>query len=181
MTRALVLLVALAGVGRAQEGAFLSEDQAPAAVFSGATRFERLHYEPTDALKAQVAADMGDMPPSAWETQWVVFRAFRGDELAGHALLVEEVGKHRSIDFVVGLRPDGTVEDVAVMAYREAYGGEIASRRFLGQYRGKGPGDGVKPYRDVRNVAGATLSVEAASRAVRKAQALAAALELARP
>jgi hypothetical protein len=36
----------------------------------------------------------------------------------------------------------------------------------------------VRPYRDIRNVAGATLSVEAASRAVKKAQALAAALGL---
>jgi hypothetical protein len=181
MTRALVLLVALAGVGGAQEGAFLSESQAPAAVFPKATRFERLEYTPTDALKARVAADMGEAPPSTWEAHWIVYRAFRDDALAGHAFLVEEIGKHRPIDFVVGLRPDGAVEDVAVMAYREAYGGEIGSRRFLVQYRGKGPRDGVKPYRDVRNVAGATLSVEAASRAVRKAQALAAVLELARP
>jgi hypothetical protein len=64
------------------------------------------------------------------------------------------------------------------MAYREAYGGEIRSTRFLAQYHDKGPADAVRPYRDIRNVAGATLSVEAASRAVKKAQALAAALGL---
>jgi hypothetical protein len=181
MTRAAVLLVVLAGVAGGQEGAFLSESQAPAAVFPKASRFERLEYAPTDALKTQVAAGMSDAPPSVWETRWVVYRAFRDDAVAGHAFLVEEIGKHRPIDFVVGLRPDGAVEDVAVMAYREAYGGEIGSRRFLGQYRGKGPRDGLKPYRDVQNVAGATLSVEAASRAVRKAQAIAAALELVHP
>jgi Na+-translocating ferredoxin:NAD+ oxidoreductase RnfG subunit len=90
--------------------------------------------------------------------------------------VVEEIGKHRPITFVVGIRPDGKVEDVAVMAYREAYGGEVRSQRFLAQYRGKGPRDDLRPYHEIKNVAGATLSVEAASRAVRKAQALVAAL-----
>lgn len=181
MRRGFALLVALAGVAAAQEGRFLSEADAPAAVFPKATRFERLEYQPTDALKARIAAGMGDMSPSVWEVRWVVFRAYRGDDVVGHAFLVEEIGKHRPIDFVVGVGPDGAVADVAVMAYREAYGGEIGSRRFLAQYQGKATGDGLKPYRDVRNVAGATLSVEAASRAVRKAQAMGAALELTHP
>jgi Na+-translocating ferredoxin:NAD+ oxidoreductase RnfG subunit len=115
---------------------------------------------------------------SLWESRWIVFRAGRGTALLGHAVVVEEIGKHRPITFVVGLRPDGRVADVAVMAYREPYGGEIRSARFLSQYHDKGPGDAVRPYRDIRNVAGATLSVEAASRAVKKAQAVAAALGL---
>ena len=46
------------------------------------------------------------------------------------------------------------------------------------QYRGKGVGDELRPYREIKNVAGATLSVEAASRAVKKAQAVALALGL---
>jgi len=181
MRRAIVLALALGGATAAQEGVFLSEAEAPAAVFSEAARFERLEYAATGALKAAVAAKMGDTPPSTWEERWVVYRAFGDDGVLGHAFLLQEIGKHRPIDFVVGLRPDGTVRDVAVMAYREAYGGEIASRRFLVQYRGKGVRDGLKPFRDVRNVAGATLSVEAASRAVRKAQALATVLEVAHP
>ena len=82
------------------------------------------------------------------------------------------------ITFVVGLRPDGRVADVAVMAYREPYGGEIRSARFLSQYHDKRPGDAVRPYRDIRNVAVATLSVEASSRAVKKELALASALGL---
>ena len=74
-------------------------------------------------------------------------------------------------------RPDGTIEDVAVTAYREAYGGEIARKRFLAQYRDKKGGDDLRPYHGVMNVAGATLSVEAAGRAVHKAQAVAAVLD----
>ena len=39
-----------------------------------------------------------------------------------------------------GVRAGSQREDVAVMAYREAYGGEVRSTRFLQQYRGKTPG-----------------------------------------
>ena len=73
--------------------------------------------------------------------QYVTFKAMRGDTLVGYAIIVEEIGKHRPITFVVGVRPDGTVNDVAVMAYREAYGGEVKTKRFLAQYRGKRPRD----------------------------------------
>jgi hypothetical protein len=177
--RALVVLLLVAAMpARAQEGQFLSEAEAPRAVFPDADAVTRTDVAATPALREQVEARLQGTTPSIWEAQWVVFRVQQGPTLLGHALVVEEIGKHRPITFVVGLRPDGRVADVAVMAYREAYGGEIRSARFLSQYHDKSPGDAVRPYRDIRNVAGATLSVEAASRAVKKAQALAAALGL---
>jgi hypothetical protein len=171
----------VAGSVGAQEGVFLTEPEAPAAVFSDAERFERREIEATPELRRRMRAHLDGCTPSMWEERYVVFHAFRGEERLGDALLVEEIGKHRPISFVVGLRPDGTVEDVAVMAYREAYGGEVRSSRFLRQYRGKQPSDRLRTHLEVTNIAGATLSVEAASRAVRKAQALAAALGEERP
>src|SRR5258708_2527204 len=82
----------------------------------------------------------------------------RGDQLVGYAVIVEEIGKHRPITFVVGVRPDGKVSDVAVMSYREAYGGEVKSKRFLVQYQAKSIADGMQPPNDLQNIAGATLS-----------------------
>jgi thiamine biosynthesis lipoprotein ApbE len=58
------------------------------------------------------------------------------------------------------------------MVYREAYGGEIRTRRFLDQYRGKGEDDPLMPSRDIRNITGATLSARAVGRAVKKAIAV---------
>ena len=182
MSRALLvlaaLLVALPAV--AQEGVFLTEAEAPRAVFPDADRITPVEVEVTDALRARVAAQLDGHTPSLWEDRYPVFRAERAGTTLGHALVVEEIGKHRPITFVVGVRPDGSVADVAVMSYREAYGGEIRSARFLVQYRGRSAADPVRPYQEIKNVAGATLSVEAASRAVKTAQALAAALELGR-
>ena len=178
IARALLLLLVVAVPARAQEGQFLSEAEAPKAVFPDADAVTRTDVAVTTTLREQVAARLNGTSVSVWEPQWVVFRAQRGPTLLGQAVVVEEIGKHQPITFVVGLRPDGRVADVAVMAYREAYGGEIRSGRCLAQYHDKGPGDAVRPYRDIRNVAGATLSVEAASRAVKKAQAIAAILGL---
>jgi transcriptional regulator of nitric oxide reductase len=171
-----LLLLLLTVPVAAQEGVFLSDAEAPAAVFPDADRFERREVPATPELQAAMAARLDGVTPSVWEERWTVVRAFHGERLLGQAVFVDEIGKHRPISFVVGLRPDGRVEDVAVTAYREAYGGEVRSARFLAQYHGKGPNDRLRTHDDVQNIAGATLSVDAASRAVRKAQALAAAL-----
>jgi hypothetical protein len=179
LARTLLLLLLAVDPAVAQEGQFLSEAEAPKAVFPDADAIVRTDIEVTPALRDKVSERLSGVHVSVWESHWIVFRAERAAALLGHAVVVEEIGKHRPITFVVGLRPDGRVADVAVMAYREAYGGEIRSARFLAQYHDKRPEDGVRPYHDIRNVAGATLSVEAASRAVKKAQAVAAALGLA--
>ena len=63
------------------------------------------------------------------------------------------------------------------MAYREAYGGEIGTQPLpRSSIAGKTPRRRPRvAYGGVTNIAGATLSVEAAGRAVHKAQAIAAA------
>lgn len=177
----LCLLAALAAPVRAQEGVFLSEQEAPAAVFPDADRFERQDVDSTPALRERMAARLDGTNTSLWEERYAVFAASRASSTLGRAIVVEEIGKHRPITFVVGLKPDRSVQDVAVMAYREAYGGEVRTTRFLRQYRGKAPADPLRNGADIKNIAGATLSVDAASRAVRKAQALAAALDETKP
>lgn len=177
--RGLAVALTLVAVSTAggQEGVFLDEASAPKAVFADADAFAREDVTVTEDLRTRVAAELAGSLPSMWEERWTVFRATRAGAPLGRAIVVEEIGKHRPITFVVGLRPDLTVEDVAVMAYREAYGGEIATRRFLVQYEGKKPGDDLRQPQGIKNVAGATLSVEAASRAVKKAQAIARTLD----
>jgi Na+-translocating ferredoxin:NAD+ oxidoreductase RnfG subunit len=174
------VLTAVAGPAaraHAQEGQFLTDVEAPKAVFPQADRVERHDVTSTPALRDRMLAKLAGTTPSLWEATYPLFHVWHGSEVLGSAVVVEEVGKHRPITFVVGVRPDGTIADVAVMAYREAYGGEVATPRFLRQYRDRGPADALKPYGDITNIAGATLSVEAASRAVKKAQALVAALD----
>lgn len=174
---ALLLLVVLVASARAQEGMFLTDEQAPNAVFPDAERVVRREVDSTAALRERITAHLSSGQPSLWEERYTIFDVSRGGTALGRAMVVEEIGKYRPITFVVGVRPDGSVSDVAVVAYREPYGGEVRNARFLHQYRNRSPADRLRSGRDIVNIAGATLSVEAASRAVHKAQALAAALD----
>lgn len=151
---------------------YLTEADAPAAVFPDADRFERGEAPSTADLKARVARRLGGVKPTVWEPSYKIATAFRGDQRLGHAIDVEEIGKHRPITVVVGVDARGEVVGVAVMVYREAYGGEIRTRRFLDQYRGKSASDPLVPSQDIRNITGATLSARAVGRAVKKAIAV---------
>lgn len=174
--RLLLLVLAVAPAAWAQEGQFLTDAELPGAVFPTADHVVRQDVPADAALRARITAHLAGTTPSLWEPSYPVFHAQHGDEVLGDAIVIEEIGKHRPITFVVGVKPDGSVADVAVVAYREAYGGEVRMPRFLKQYRGRTPEEPLRTTIDIVNVAGATLSVDAASRAVRKAQAVALAL-----
>ncbi|HUE39495.1 MAG TPA: FMN-binding protein, partial [Candidatus Binatia bacterium] len=165
--------MALAGVGRAvADDTYLSEADAPAAVFPTADRFERSEVKSTSDLRARVVQRLGDVKPTVWETSYKIATAFAGARRLGRAIEVEEIGKHRPITLVVGMDDEDKVAGVAVMTYREAYGGEIRSRRFLQQYQGKRATDRLAPSQDIQNITGATLSARAVGRAVKKAIAV---------
>jgi hypothetical protein len=165
------LLVLRPGVGRAQEGLFLKPEDAPRQLFPELSDVTERVIAVTPALQARIRELMG-RSPSMWESAYRTFTAKQGERVLGFTVVIEEIGKHRPITFAVAINPDGTVRDVAVLAYREAYGGDIKERRFLKQYAGKTGAAPLLPYRDIQNIAGATLSVEATGRAVKKAIAV---------
>ncbi len=156
----------------AQAGIFLKEEEAAAAIFPDAASFEKIRIPSTPELRAKVQSLLDTTRPSLWEQQYTIFKAKKAEALLGYGVIVEEIGKHRPITFIVGVRPDGKVEDVAVMVYREPYGGDVKYRRFLKQYAGKSLRNPLLPYRDIRNITGATLSCYSMGRGVRKALAL---------
>jgi len=157
----------------AQEGVFLDEDEAPQAVFPEGTHFEKKIIPSTEALREKIRTLLGRTRPSIWEDAYVTYLVRRNGERLGFAVIVEEIGKHRPITFIVGIKPNGKVKDVALMVYREAYGGEVRDRRFMRQYDDKDLAAPLLPYRDIVNIAGATLSVQSIGRGVKKALALA--------
>ena len=156
---------------RAQEGLFLDADAAPRHLFRGATAVTLRTAGATPALRERIRDALGQ-PPSVWETAYPIYTVKRDGTALGFVVVVEEIGKHRPITFAVAVEPNGRVHDLAVLAYREAYGGEVRERRFLRQYAGKSLGDPLLPYRDITNISGATLSVQATGRAARKAIAV---------
>jgi FMN-binding domain len=156
---------------RAQEGVFLRPDEAARQLFPDASEIVERRVTATPDLQRRVRSVMGQAA-SLWEPTYQLFTVTRGDGRRAYVVVVEEIGKHRPITYAVAVNGDGAVHDLAVLTYREAYGGEVRERRFLRQYANKTLGDPMLPYRDIRNIAGATLSVQATGRAARKAIAV---------
>ncbi len=92
-------------------------------------------------------------------------------QLLGHAVVLDEIGKYRPITFLVSIGIDGKVRDLQVLVYREHIGQQIESARFTRQFRGKAVDQEIRLHREIRNLAGATLSARASVRAVRRALA----------
>ena len=92
--------------------------------------------------------------------------------IQGYAMITEEIGKFHPFRFIVGVRPDGKVNNVAVLVYRESRGAEIAKKRFLYQYIGRSLKNPIRINKDIINITGATMSVQAVCAGVRKALAV---------
>ncbi len=150
---------------------YLTLEEAPKAVFPEADSFERKDIEVDDTTRRRMKKLVGRLKPTIWEPFYISFIASRKEEVIGYAVICEEIGKHRPITFIVGAYPDGSVKDVALMMYREPVGEEVRYRGFLKQFDGKSLENPIFPRRDIKNVTGATLSVRAMSRGVRKALA----------
>ena len=151
---------------------YLTLEEAPKAVFPEADSFERRDVEVNDAMRRRMKKLIGRLKPTIWEPFYISFIAAKQEEeVIGYAVICEEIGKHRPITFIVAAHPDGSVKDVALMTYREPVGEEVRYRGFLKQFSGKSLENPIFPRRDIKNVTGATLSVRAMSRGVRKALA----------
>lgn len=173
LTLVLVVLATAPIVARQDPTVYLTLDQAPKAVFPGA-ELERKDVASSPQFRDSLRAKLGRLRPTVWEPSYATFTARQKQDGAtiGYAVVVEEIGKHEPFTLIVTAGPDFKVRDVAVMVYRETRGGEIAQRRFLGQYRGKRSTDPIQLERDIVGITGATLSVHGVNRAVHKALAV---------
>lgn len=150
---------------------YLSLEEAPKVMFPDADRVERKDVASDESLRGRMKQRIGRLKPSIWEPFYISFTAYKQDQVIGYAVVCEEIGKHRPITFIVATTPDRVVKNVSVMMYREPIGGEIRHRAFLKQFAAKNLDHPIAARRDIKNISGATLSVRAMSRGVRKALA----------
>jgi electron transport complex protein RnfG len=145
----LVSAVSLSAVAASTTGTFFSTTAVLKDFFKAS---EKVNFIQFDKQPGQKKAD-------------VVYVAESRGAVDGFAVVVEELGQHEPITFGIAADASGRIVRVEVMAYREAYGGEIRSPRFLSQFVGA-PG---KSLDDVDAISGATLSVKSSKRAVSRA------------
>ena len=164
MISAVALLVATASAET-----LLTQDQALKVVFPKSESVQTEKKTLNDQQRQELENNTGLRCP---ESEYPTVLARTRGEADGYAVILNEIGKHENITFIVGVSPKGKVLEVAVMEYRESRGGEVREQRFLSQFKGKTSSDPIRVNQDIVNYTGATLSSYAISRGVRRALAL---------
>lgn len=88
------------------------------------------------------------------------FTLSEGSELLGYAFVDKAPSKTAMFDYLVIFSQDLKIIHSKVLVYREEYGGEIGSKRWLKQFLGKTGQDRVKYESNIDAIAGATISVQ---------------------
>ncbi|MFD2517883.1 FMN-binding protein [Salinimicrobium flavum] len=92
------------------------------------------------------------------------FRLKSEGELLGYVYLNQAPSKTAEFDYLVIFDKDLAIARTKVLVYREEYGGEIGSRRWLRQFTGKSKAGELD---NIAAISGATISVRSMKKAVK--------------
>ncbi|MDF1672276.1 MAG: FMN-binding protein [Vicingaceae bacterium] len=92
----------------------------------------------------------------------------KNDKHAAYLFLARAKSKISNFDYMVVFKSDLSILKVKVLIYREEYGGEIGSKRWLKQFIGKSDPEKMKFGHDIQNISGATISARNMTQDVKK-------------
>ena len=88
------------------------------------------------------------------------------DELLGYAFLGTAPSKTDTFEYLILFDPSFTIKKATILIYREDYGGEIASKRWLSQFVKKQSNDAFVFGNNISAISGATISVQSMTASV---------------
>lgn len=149
---------------------YLTVEQAQRTLYPDATSFKDASLQLTTDQMHQVETLSG-LP--ARSVGWRVFAAYKDNQLLGHVVLDDVIGKYERISYAVALSPQAAVQQIEILAYRESHGFEIRSAAWRHQFSGKTAQAGLKVGDGIANISGATLSCTHVTDGVRRIAAVA--------
>ncbi|MCH8314124.1 MAG: FMN-binding protein, partial [Nitrospinae bacterium] len=142
---------------------YLTKKEALEIAFPGADTIDKERKWLTDEQKTAIAKI------SLLEIREIRFTFYVGKKNGkptGYMLIDHIIGKSFPITFMTVLNVDGTVRDVEILVYREPRGWEVRFPSFMSQFFGM---NAQSDFRDINSITGATLSVRAITKGVKKA------------
>ncbi|RKS43347.1 FMN-binding protein [Gillisia mitskevichiae] len=103
----------------------------------------------------EVSSNINSQLPSSI-TNENFFQITAKGAVLGYVYLDKAASKTAQFDYLVIFDKDLKIASTKVLVYREEYGGEIGSRRWLSQFTGKSNKDSLD---DIAAISGATISV----------------------
>ncbi len=120
--------------------------------------FTREAVSVSDVINAETTSEFGDEN---------LFKIFANEKLLGYGYIGNAPSKAATFDYLVLFDTQFTIAKSKVLIYREEYGGEIGSKRWLRQFSGKSPASSQLKYNeDIIPISGATISVRSMTRAI---------------
>lgn len=95
-----------------------------------------------------------------------LYKVKNADSGLGYAFVDKAPSKTAKFDYLVVFDKNLKVINTKVLVYREDYGGEIGSKRWLKQFLGKTGGDHVSVKTNIDVISGATISVNSMTKAM---------------
>ena len=90
------------------------------------------------------------------------------DSTSYYAILDNVKGKSLPITFLTIFNDSSEVHHTAIIKYREAFGGEVSSKKWLNQFTAYTDSSNYKVGRDISGISGATLSVHSITKGIHK-------------
>ncbi len=97
-----------------------------------------------------------------------LYKIIHKDKILGYAFVDKAPSKTDQFDYVVLLDTNLIIKKAKVLVYREDYGGEIGSKRWLKQFIGKTTKSSLQYRKDIVAISGATISANSMTIAVNK-------------
>ncbi len=164
-----VVAIAIVAPAAVFGGTYLTVEAAQRALFPTADAFVELPLALTAEQLASIAAAAGEQAPHGELRAWTVRR---GGAVVGHVFVDNVIGREDYITYAVGVDVHGALTPVEILDYRESHGGEIRNRRWLAQFTGRATQAELGFRKDIKNIAGATMSSEHVTNGVRRLLAL---------
>ena len=129
----------------------------------------RLLKKATKLIEKTYAVDDLQLEYKEFKTKSVIgnfYKIFDSDQLLGFAFIGTAPSKTDTFEYLVVFDQSFIIKKVNVLVYREDYGGEIGSNRWLKQFVGEARNTEMAVGKNIAAISGATISVYSMTNAV---------------
>ena len=129
----------------------------------------RLLKKATKLIEKTYAVDDIRLKHKEFQTNSVVgdfYKIIVSNQLLGYAFIGTAPSKTDTFEYLVVFDSSLVIKKVNVLVYREDYGGEIGSNRWLRQFVGKARSTDLAVGKNIAAISGATISVYSMTNAV---------------
>lgn len=151
--RWLVPVALVAAAPQCLAARYMTVEQAQVVIFPFADEFVANPLQLTSQQMQEIEKLSGvtGRMPQVWRVQ------AKGKAM-GWFFVDQVIGKKELMTYALGINPDGSIQQMQVIEYLEAFGSQVRYPRWRDQFVGKTVKDRVNIESDIENIAGATLS-----------------------